>query len=434
MATIYSLVCENGSAGVYWSGLTAAEKSRYGDVGSERVYGGVAAWHAARLSDGVDANDSEVCEIGDSFTETVTGVLSISLGCYSTKITTMINGIRSSAFHGGIIGGGYVFYSASGLYAWMLNIYAHRVTIDGIEVRSGNNYAYGIRLNTSATYPKCSNLICSGNNTSTNTYGFVQVSSPGSIVYNCIFFNVKIGLQLVDYSAQGTIIYNCGAFNCSSYGFKAGANSYGFIYNCVSYGCGTNWGTAPGLAYYMSNNAGASGDAVWDSGSTSLTSVTFSDFIDYTNNDFRIASGSSLIDSGIDVVGGEWSDIVGNVRPNYDAVNYPDNNWDIGPFEYDHGNGLAPQQVTLSVSGMVEGSVLAIYKTSDGTALVSPTTIGTSGSYSTTYSYTGDTQIEVVVRKGTSGTKYLPYKAPGLITNTGFVLIVNQIEDTVLNG
>lgn len=93
-----------------------------------------------------------------------------------------------------------------------------------------------------------------------------------------------------------------------------------------------------------------------------------------------------------------------------------------------------PLLVDIEISGMAEGSVMAIYKKSDGSAIVNPTTIGASGSYSMTYNYTVDTPIEVVVRKGTSGIKYLPYKAPGLITNTGFALIVNQIEDTVLNG
>ena len=33
-----------------------------------------------------------------------------------------------------------------------------------------------------------------------------------------------------------------------------------------------------------------------------------------------------------------------------------------------------------------------------------------------------------------SGTKYLPYTAPGLITSSGFSLIVNQVVDGVLNG
>lgn len=74
---------------------------------------------------------------------------------------------------------------------------------------------------------------------------------------------------------------------------------------------------------------------------------------------------------------------------------------------------------------------MAIYKTSDGTAIVSPTIIGASGSHMLTYDYVNDTQIEIVVRKGTSGTRYLPYSAPGLITENGFALIVNQVEDTI---
>lgn len=158
-------------------------------------------------------------------------------------------------------------------------------------------------------------------------------------------------------------------------------------------------------------------------------------FVDWANNDFRPASASSpQVDAGLEVSYFPPVDIKGAGRPNYEAATYPNNYWDVGPFEYDHGDGLAPLQVTLSISGMAEGSVMAVYKISDGTPIISPTTIGASGSYSTTYSYTGDTQIEVVVRKGSSGTKYLPYSAPGLITSTGFSLIVNQVVDGLLNG
>ena len=121
--------------------------------------------------------------------------------------------------------------------------------------------------------------------------------------------------------------------------------------------------------------------------------------------------------------------MLSNVRPNYESASYPDNLWDIGPFEYDHGEGLAPSSVTISITGMVSGSEIAIYKASDMSAILAPQS--TPGSYSGTYTYTGDTNIIVRVRKGTSATRYLPYEYAGTITSTGFQLVVSQIPDTI---
>lgn len=177
---------------------------------------------------------------------------------------------------------------------------------------------------------------------------------------------------------------------------------------------------------------------IWGSGPTQIEidiSSPGTVFADYANDNFAPSGSSSpLVNSGTAVALGWTLDGNDNPRPNYEPSVYPNEVWDIGPFEFDHGNGLAPLQVTLSISGMAKGSVMAVYKTSDGSAIISPTTIGATGSYSITYSYTGDTQITVVVRKGSSGTKYLPYSAPGLITSAGFALIVNQVIDGVLNG
>lgn len=90
-----------------------------------------------------------------------------------------------------------------------------------------------------------------------------------------------------------------------------------------------------------------------------------------------------------------------------------------------------PLIVDISVSGMVSGSNFVIYDTNDHSALFGPITIGEDGSFSSTYTHTSDKSITVVVRKGTGETKYLPYSAPGLITENGFALIVNQVEDTI---
>ena len=153
-------------------------------------------------------------------------------------------------------------------------------------------------------------------------------------------------------------------------------------------------------------------------------------FADYAGNDFRPASSSSpQVESGAPIFEGLESDITGAVRPNYVSATHPDEAWDIGPFEFDHGEGLAPTTVNISITGMASGSEIAIYKASDMSVILAPQS--TTGSYSGTYTYTGDTNIIVRVRKGTAATRYLPYEYAGTITSTGFQLVVSQIPDTI---
>ena len=153
--------------------------------------------------------------------------------------------------------------------------------------------------------------------------------------------------------------------------------------------------------------------------------------MDYANKDFRPnpnpATGTSLVDAGYDVFQGYSYDIQDNPRPSYN----PDGieAWDLGAFEYDQGHGLRPSTVNISITGMASGSEIAIYKASDMSVILAsqPTT----GSYSGTYTYTGDTNIIVRVRKGTAATRYLPFEYAGTITSTGFQLVVSQIPDTI---
>lgn len=89
------------------------------------------------------------------------------------------------------------------------------------------------------------------------------------------------------------------------------------------------------------------------------------------------------------------------------------------------------QAVTLAFTGMVEDSVLAVYKDLDDSEIISPVVIGATGAYSTQYSFTGDTPVTIKVRKSTTSIKYLPFRYLGTITTSGLSLTVNQVEDTV---
>ena len=517
----------------YMLGLTAEQLARYGNSGSERIYNGLLAWVNAR-NPATSFDTDEVCEVGETYTD-INSSLTYSVLSKSATITSMVNGVRSAAFHGGLPGSGYIYLNQnSGSSAIFINGYYHRV--DGIEIIYKLINGASITTGALACFVTVSNCIFQGDTSKTGQKG-LYCGAPGDYYNNMILNIGGTGVLVPIYAGVGARFYNNIVTKCTGIGISAEGSTQGLTYNNISVGnTEGNWGTWPtqkpaprhhnnagepadkltvtvsyatnannitfpsahrrvaglpiiftssgtlptvvatgqplvaGAIYYVKTNV--SSNVITISATDGGTVLAFSDngtgthyttavwsndgsekyldlstnsgndvFINYSGNDFRPAETVGTpnvkalqVDNGISLDDGVDADIKGDVRPNYEAATYPTNYWDVGPFEFDHGNGLAPQQVTLSISGMTEGSILAVYKTSDGSAIISPTTIGASGSHSTTYSYTGNVQITVVVRKGTSGTKYLPYSAPGLITSTGFSLIVNQVPDGVLNG
>jgi hypothetical protein len=174
---------------------------------------------------------------------------------------------------------------------------------------------------------------------------------------------------------------------------------------------------------------------IWDTApsgdpATSVICVT-TDFIDYTNKDFRPASASSPQVELITLTDDDnlsRLDILDAVRPNY--INATTDKADAGPYEFDHGNGLAPLTVSISISNIISGTVLAIYKSSDNSQIVAPTTVsGTS--FSTTYTYTADTAVIVRLRKSSGSPKYLPQDLAGTITTSGLNITAMQVLDTI---
>lgn len=438
MATVYSLICNGGSSGSYWNNLSATQKLRYGASGSERVYNGIAAFISARAS-ASNPFDPEICEIADAFTDTVTASQSLVFSSPVTRLTTLVDGIRKGGFHGGTFGGGYVLTSSSGLYSGILVLSCIGCEVDGIDVFSQANYAYGIWTNT-ASKSKILNSIIRGTGTTCVSYAVRLYTSVSVEVANNIICKIAssgTGIRCETYSGQVNLIYNNLITKCGT-GLSGGTGTGGFFQNNISIGNTTNWGTVPAAPDGMAYNMGASSDTPWDDGGA--TSVTTSDtspfsntFADWTNDDYRPASSSSpQVNAALPVYLGLEVDIAQDRRPNYEPSIYPNEVWDLGPFEFDHGNGLPPVTVEISITGMVEGSAMAIYNSSTNAEIVAPTTIGASGAYTdSSFVYTSDVPIKVVVRKGTSATKYLPYNQLGTITSGGFSLIVTQIPDTV---
>lgn len=415
----------------YMLGLSSAQLARYGSSGSERIFPGVKDWRDSRAGSSIGVYDTEVCEIGEAFTETISSTVNLNLACASTVVHSKIGNNRTTAFHYGIVGIGYVIKITSG-NTDLLNINSYNCVVDGLDLLSVTGNTQGVSIY-QAMACVCNNIIrCTE---IYNSNGII-LSTIASKIYNNVIFGFYGGILSYQYFGKANYVYNNLIAKCNV-GMRSGGDAVsGFYYNNISVGNMINWDVKPrdleGAAY----NFGTATDIPWNVGlSTAIVSMVTTDgvdFVSFSTNNFTPASATSKqVESGMYVYNGYQFDITDKVRPNY--INGSTDKWDAGPYEYDHGNGIAPVQVPIYISGIAEGSVLAIYKT-DGSTIVSPTTIGSSGSYSITYSYTGDTQITVVVRKATGGTKYLPYSAPGLITSAGFALIVNQVIDGVLNG
>ena len=426
--------------GDYWYRLPVTDpggggnyRDRYYFGGAYRCFGTWNAWHTGRTAR-MNFKTELILEIQGKWTETRTAYIAGNSieGFFSVKITTKINGVFGDAYHGGMVGAGFVLQASGNTrIAGAVN----NMVIEGLGIDASAYDSDPIAIGAKPTIDRCIIRL------HPNQRFMINIGSVSTITNN-IIIGGSIGIYIANYAtSSGSVI----AYNLvvgATKGFSANTSASGvFVLGNVAIGCTTNWDTAiVPTGSYLGYNAGISGDTPWNnSGEPVITNLSTAHFIDYANQDYRYTSDSPLIDAGhqvfvvLDPVAiTNALSVNGDPRPSYKGG--LSTNWDIGPFEYDHGNGLAPQQVTLAFSGMAEGSILAVYKTSDGTAIISPTTIGASGSHSTTYSYTGNVQITVVVRKGTSGTKYLPYSAPGLITSTGFSLIVNQVADGVLNG
>lgn len=432
MAIKYCLLTNNGTSGAYWNTLSNDQKARYFD-GSYQVFSRMFDFYDVYIKNKQNLSVDLVLEIQGAWTDTYanyTAGASLN-GFKSIKITTTINGVRDPAsFHYGKIGSGYVLVWP---YANSNVIRSNNVKtiIDGIEINNTLS-STGIYITTSDGIVK--NCIITVGGISGTGPGIFCAGAPK--IYNNLIYNVAFkGIILQGYM-YGAEVYNNTIIGCGI-GIDAKNTYLAFINNNAIFGCTTNWGTAPDKGFF-SNNTGTIGDIIWDS-NNSAKIITSSDFKNYVNpitsaadfspsgNSLTHTSTSLLVDAGSDLF--LSNDIKDATRPSYN--NGVLTNPDIGAFEFDWGYGEAPLNVLLSFSGISDGSVLAVYKTSDKSEIISPITIGATGKYSMSFVYINDTQIIIKVRKGTSGTRYLPYEAPGLITSSGYSLIVNQVEDTI---
>jgi hypothetical protein len=108
------------------------------------------------------------------------------------------------------------------------------------------------------------------------TAGFLKTASRGPLALNCTAVSCTIGF---DWDAGGT---------------------QGEISNCLAYSCTTDY-TGTALVATAANNATSAGTTVNVPGASAVASVGATDMTDVANNDYRCATGTSLLKAaGVD--------------------------------------------------------------------------------------------------------------------------------------
>lgn len=427
--------------GAYFSGLTSGQLSRYGSAGSERIYAGVQAWRDARYAASPNANDTEICEIGEAFTETITvssnNGVQMNIPVVATVITTTVNGVRSAAFHGGVTGAGYRMTATSGYceygYIRPMDNYLN-CTIDGLSMYIAREACIGIYVSTDASAYTIKNNLIYGNTGQYQQQGIHLRAIVGRCYNNIVHSIAGTAIYLNDYSHNLSYNYNNLAAK-STTGFLGFTQACrGYYYNNISIGNTTNWGTEPTQIQGGAYNAGASGNTPWETGSATSLTVATTDFNDYTNNDYSPDLATSpQVNAGQAVYNGDAFDMLGKPRPAFKQVNgnwQPNTTWSVGPIEWDFGGPSALVSITLQ--NVKDGSRYRVYNRDTSTEIATGTQSGTGDITISNVSYSGSNQtLEIDVRKGSASPKYEPFETLATLTINGASAYISQKLDGV---
>lgn len=260
----------NGSSLILKSGyLLGLDLSRWGGT---RVYAGFDLANSARSA--VITTDDEVIESAEAFDEYISGGSNLGSGnAASYTFTTTINGVRSAAFHNGVVGAGHVITatSATGVfYTSQIN-----VTVDGFEfVRNSSN---------SSTTNRVVHLQYGGNVFKNNIvrnlndaglcHGIIA-SGAGVRVYNNIVVGICPGATTVGGIAvyAGAVVYNNTVTKCGVgiIGYSGGG-TYAECYNNLCVGNDLNYG---GQAVFSASRYGGNIGEIDDKITFTVTSGT----------------------------------------------------------------------------------------------------------------------------------------------------------------
>ena len=413
----------------YMLGLTAEQLARYGDSGNERVFSSIYNWNTGRGT--TSPENIEVLEIGEDFIDDYgTSVCpAISVPASKTTIKPINN-----AGHNGIYGKGFTVLSTNTHTASGVVTLGRNVTLEGICI-----LVQGIGSGLSLTYPGAtakSLFIMSTGVNPTSSYGVRRYEVSTNII-NCVVTGFAYGesvYQLMKASVSSNNLFtknNVGIYTAYT------ANISGFMFNNISAGNTVNYSAQPTGLEFSTRNAGVAGDSPWDTSGDGGVVLDPTDnysqqFVDFLGNNYVPVALAASVDTGIEFYAVDPVDMAGNVRPNYEASTYPNNYWDIGPFEYDHGDGLVPIAATLAIAANVSlsGAEIRIYDADNTPAGTLGTELsGTESNPSTTYTYSAASLMNNTIYIQVMQSGYEEFLTSHTVTNINETLTLTLKTD-----
>ena len=300
-------------------------------------YTTLSAWEAANQGDLVAADEVRVAECYndwpsglidavniDGSTTDATRYMAITVAAghrHTGKPDTGFRIVRSSAYSAVII-----FGDPSCRASWL-------------DVRNTGAGGTAIRQNgTNGSNSRASRCIARTTGTAAYVSGFATLA----YAYQCLAIGAPVG-----FSGTGTYgtfdMVGCVASGCATgYLLDSPGTTGKRVANCVAYNCTTNY-TGTFDAALSGNNASSSGTMP---GSSNLSGIGASDFVDAAGHDYHLAGGSALIGMGANLYTLITEDVDGDARPSSGA-------WDIGLDQVVGGGGTV---VDLAGAGVAVAS------------------------------------------------------------------------------
>lgn len=309
--------------------------------GANRAYASFSEWNAAESALHVPGNWHHVIVHGsgamvDSFTITSTGWGSSDFILIEVDSASMpVNGVpKSGLYLSGNIGS-----------AGLVEIQRPYVYVVGLDVENTHSSGHAFNVNSSVT-----NLVLFKNciaKAGSTAYRMSGAGTGGIIgIVDSVACDSAIGILSANWTHLR--VYGCTIDNCTDAIKKVATTGTGRITarNNVVIG-GTNKYATPLADHFNTSDSAsnATSDASTTNvpGSSPVANISSSDFENYAGNDFRLATGSALINVGSasssfydDYDRAEYtvptSDFLGIPRPQGGS-------WDIGAFEFEGGGG-----------------------------------------------------------------------------------------------
>lgn len=275
-------------------------------------YTSITAWEAAEQGDLVTLDQIKV---GECYNDWPTGkVETVTIDGSTTDSTRyMILTVASGHGHNGIPKSGF-YLTNSVAFGATLTTNDNYIKIIGLDVENTSVNGDAIRQGGSESSVSIINTIVKGGRAGVNN---LRVSVT---LANCLAYSSGTGFYCGTF--QTPKIYNCVAANNTT-GFNLADGSGDDIRNCVAYNNTTNYTGSFAAASTNNASSSATDDAP---GANSVWNITSADFVDATNLNFHLSSGSALRGAGTNLYSVFTTDIDGDALPSSGA-------WDIG-FDY----------------------------------------------------------------------------------------------------